>query len=63
MPTYACKTPKCKGTFTFPDKADLFQEARPVDPRRMSDTALILIQDEPVECPICHTSFYQREVT
>lgn len=62
MPTYSCKTKDCEGTLTFPDKAASRDNSTRVDPHKARDILLIVIKDEPVECPKCGVSYYERQV-
>jgi hypothetical protein len=55
MAEYTCKKKPCDGTVKFPDRS-----ADPPDDLR--GTRITVVDDKPVECPKCGTSWYESEL-
>lgn len=56
MVQYKCKKEGCDGTVTFPDSSETPQ-------RSEKGQRLAPVEDRPVECPKCGTSYYKHEFT
>lgn len=54
MTQYICKKENCGGTVAFPDPSE-------IPDRSLKGTHLAPIEDRPVECSKCGTSYYRRE--
>jgi len=63
MPAYKCVKQGCGGVVTFDAKPD---EKGAADPSRRGQqrrhAVIVIVEDEPVPCPVCGTSYYEREL-
>ncbi|NLF54444.1 MAG: hypothetical protein GX576_08640 [Thauera phenolivorans] len=63
MATYKCLKDGCSGTLSFADKpTDKGSAKTPTRPWQRGFELIVLIEDEPVACPICGTSYFEREL-
>lgn len=58
MATYKCKTSKCDGEVTFAEGSNKPES----NPKKQETFLIVIVGDEPSECPECRTSWYAHEL-